>query len=356
MNDIVIPFTEVTEIIENTNKENGNISHNPEAINLAIAEKILKEYALKNVFDEDISKSHIKGDIHIHDLGMIDRFYCSGHSPEYVKKNGLKNIPTLTTSASPATNAYTLARHICCFTEFLQTQFAGAIGWEAINVFFAPFLINMNYTEIKQIAKSLIFDLAQLTGGRGGQVAFSDFNVYVSIPEHYKTVFAIGPGGKYMIIDNQDMIYKFDTQEEAKIFASTNNAKILTYEFFEKESRLFARALLEIVGEGDSDKMPIAFPKINLHINENSFVDVNARELLMIACESSSKNGCPYFIFDRNAFSVSQCCRLKIDFTEEDKKLINTPEELRFVGGQNVSINLPNIPLKVGKDMNSFYN
>ena len=58
--------------------------------------------------------------------------------------------------------------------------------------------------------------------------------------------------------------------------------------------------------------------------------------------------GCPYFIFDRNACSVSQCCRLKIDFSKEDMELINTPEELRFVGGQNVSINLPNVVLKVG--------
>lgn len=356
MNDnIVIPFSDVTDIIENTNKENGNISHSPESVNLTIAEKVLKEYALKNIFERDISRAHVAGEIHIHDLGMIDRFYCSGHSPEYIKKNGIKNIPTIATNTSPATNAYVLARHICCFTEFLQTQFAGAIGWEAINVFFAPFLVNMNYQEIKRVAKSLIFDLAQLSGARGGQVAFSDFNVYISIPEHYKKVYAMGPGGKYMVLGKNRNFYSFLTQEEAKTFAQKNNFNVLTYSSFEKEARFFARALLEIVGDGDASGMPIAFPKINLHINEKSFTDKNARELLMIACNSSSINGCPYFIFDRNAFSVSQCCRLKIDFTEEDKKLINTPEELRFVGGQNVSINLPNIPLKIGNDMNEFY-
>ncbi|MNI37304.1 Anaerobic ribonucleoside-triphosphate reductase [compost metagenome] len=76
----------------------------------------------------------------------------------------------------------------------------------------------------------------------------------------------------------------------------------------------------------------------------------------MAACESASKTGCPYFIFDRNACSVSQCCRLKIDFTEEDMKLIDTPEELRFVGGQNVSINLPNAALKVKGNINELYN
>ncbi len=354
MDKFSIDYSEVKDIIENGNKENGNTTHNPESINLTLAEKILKEYALNNVFDKEIANAHILGEIHIHDLGMINRFYCSGHSPEYIKKNGIKNIPSIPTNSLPADNAYTLVRQICSFTQFLQGQFAGAIGWEAINIFFAPLLVNMKYAKVKKVAQFLIYSLSQNAGARGGQIAFSDFNVYINIPEHYKNVYAVGANGKYMVKSN-DKIYYFDTQDEAKRFSYEKNYKILVYEDFEDEARMFARALLEIVGDGDANGMPFAFPKINLHINEQCFTDEKSKELLMIACESSSKNGCPYFIFDRNAFSVSQCCRLKIDFTEEDKKLINTPEELRFVGGQNISINLPNIPLKVGNDMNKFY-
>jgi ribonucleoside-triphosphate reductase len=354
--EVSIPFYNITEIIENADKSNGNTAHNPESINLTLAERILKEYALKNVFDRDISESHLSGEIHIHDLGMVNRFYCSGHSPEYVKKHGLKNIPTIPSNSKPANSANVLARHICSFTQFLQGQFAGAIGWEAINVFFAPLLGGMQYKEIKQLAQTLIFDLSQLAGARGGQVAFSDFNVFVTIPKHYENVFAMGAKGKYMVIDELDNIYRFDTQEETKEFAEKNDFRILRYKDFEKEAHLFAKAILEVVGEGDADGIPFAFPKINLHINEECFTNKRAKALLMVAAEASSKSGCPYFIFDRNAFSVSQCCRLKIDFTEEDKKLIDTPEELRFVGGQNVSINMPNIPLKVGTDMTAFYN
>lgn len=354
--EATIPFYNITEIIENANKENGNTAHNPESINLTLAERILKEYALKNVFDDDIADSHLSGEIHIHDLGMINRFYCSGHSPEYIKKYGIKNIPTIPSNSKPANSAAVLARHICSFTQFLQGQFAGAIGWEAVNVFFSPLLVGMNYREIKQLAQTLIFDLSQLAGARGGQVAFSDFNIYVSIPRHYEDVYAMGARGKYMVTDELETIYHFDTQEETQKFAEENGYRVLLYKDFEKESRLFAKAILEVVGEGDADGMPFAFPKINLHVNEESFTDPKSKALLMVACESSSKNGCPYFIFDRNAFSVSQCCRLKIDFSEEDKKLVKTPEELRFVGGQNVSINMPNIPLKVGKNMEAFYN
>lgn len=353
--DVTVPFYDVTQIIEHPNKENGNTTHSPEGINLTLAERVLKEYALNQVFDRDISKAHLAGEIHIHDLGMIDRFYCSGHSPEYVKKNGLKNIPAIPNSSKPANSAYVLARHICSFTQFLSGQFAGAIGWEAINVFFAPLLENLKYKEIKQLAQTLVFDLSQLAGARGGQVSFTDFNVYANIPNHYKDVYAMGAKGKFIVQDFLEDRYFFDTREEATDFADKNGYKILKYKDFAKESKLFARALLDVVEEGDADGVPFAFPKINFHINEESFTDQDTQALLMKACVASSKSGCPYFIFDRNACSVSQCCRLKIDFTEKDMELIKTPEELRFVGGQNVSINLPNIPLKVGKDEKKFY-
>ena len=350
-----IPFYDVKEMIEESNKENGNTTHCPESINLNIAERVLKEYALNKIFPEDIAKAHLSGEIHIHDLVMVDRLYCSGHSVEYVKLNGLRNVPAIPTDSKPAKTAYVLARHICAFTQFLSGQFAGAIGWEAINVFFAPLLENMPYSEIKQLAQTLIFDLSQLAGARGGQVSFTDFNVYASIPKHYQNVYAVGPSGKFMVKDNLENKYFFNTRDEAKKFAEENEYHILVYKDYAKESKLFAKAMLEVVGEGDANGTPFAFPKINFHINEESFTDPDAKALVMAACVASSKTGCPYFIFDRNACSVSQCCRLKIDFTAEDMKLINTPEELRFVGGQNVSINLPNAALKVEGDMNKFY-
>lgn len=353
--DVTIPFYDVTQIIEHPDKSNGNTTHSPESINLTIAEKIIKEYALKELFDEDVAKAHMSGEIHIHDLGMINRYYCSGHSPEYVKKHGLKNIPAIPNNSKPANSAYVLARHICSLTQFLSGQFAGAIGWEAVNVFFAPLLRNMQYTEIKQLAQTLIFDLSQLAGARGGQVSFTDFNVYANIPNHYKDVYAMIEKGKFVVQDYLEEQYLFDERKDAEEFANKNGYKILRYKDFVKESKLFAKAMLEVVEEGDADGMPFAFPKINFHINEESFTDPDTKALLMRACVASSKSGCPYFIFDRNACSVSQCCRLKIDFTAKDMELIKTPEELRFVGGQNVSINLPSIPLRSGSDMKAFY-
>jgi len=230
-----------------------------------------------------------------------------------------------------------------------------AIGWEGLNIFFAPMIRGMKYKDIKQLAQTLIFDLSQLAGAKGGQVSFTDFNVYLNIPNHYKSVLAMGNGGKYIVEDNLGGLHYLDTQEKAKEFAKEHDYKVLTYQDFDKESKLFLKAILEVSKQGDALGLTFAFPKINLHINDEAFSNPQSKALLMLACEAISEKGSVYQIFDRNAFSISQCCRLSITFTEEDKKLISTPEELRFVGIQNVSISLPNIPLQVGKDEDKFY-
>ena len=87
-----VPLYDAEQIIMHPNKENANVPHGPEATNLTLAEGIKKEYALLNVFPPEVGEAHMRGDIHLHDLGFIDRPYCSGQSLEYLKKFGL-NLP-----------------------------------------------------------------------------------------------------------------------------------------------------------------------------------------------------------------------------------------------------------------------
>ena len=81
-----VPLYDVDQLITQPNKENANVPHGPEATNLTLAENIKKEYALLNVFDQQVGDAHMRGDIHLHDLGFVDRPYCSGQSLEYIKK------------------------------------------------------------------------------------------------------------------------------------------------------------------------------------------------------------------------------------------------------------------------------
>lgn len=91
-----MPIFDLNNIIFNKTKENSNVIHNnPEAVNLAIAENTLKQYALSEIFSEDVADAHLTGKIHLHDLGYPVRVYCSAHSLEYIKKIRLKPSKSL---------------------------------------------------------------------------------------------------------------------------------------------------------------------------------------------------------------------------------------------------------------------
>ncbi|RLA98393.1 MAG: anaerobic ribonucleoside-triphosphate reductase, partial [Deltaproteobacteria bacterium] len=191
-----MPLYDVEQLILHPNKENANVPHGPEATNLTLAETIKKEYALLSVFSQEVADAHMRGDIHLHDLGFIDRPYCSGQSLEYIKKFGL-NLPHALSIAKPAKHPEVLLAHMVKFAAALQSHFAGAIGWDAVNIFFAPYLEGMSDRELRQLAQMLIFEFSQQAVARGGQAIFTDLNLYWEVPKHFRDVPAIGPGGKF---------------------------------------------------------------------------------------------------------------------------------------------------------------
>ncbi len=313
---IGMPTFDLKQLFLSKSKENSNIgTNNPEAINLTIAENTIKQYMLQEVFSKEVSDAHLKGWIHIHDLGY-PRIYCSGHSLEFLKKYGLE-LENLDTSSAPARHTRTLTGHLNTFLASMQAYYAGALGIGYLNIMFAPFLVNLPFKEIKQEAQYLIFSGSQNAFSRGGQSLFLDFNVHLGIPHYLRNIPAIGPGGKY----------------------TGKN-----YGEYEKESQLFLKALMEVWREGDYHGKVFAFPKMDLHIDSKSFEDPEQKKLLKYACEIASENGSPYFIFDRDDISLAACCRLKTEIT--DQEMIQHPEKLRFAGIQNVTINLPQCAYK----------
>ncbi|MEW6556447.1 MAG: anaerobic ribonucleoside-triphosphate reductase [Elusimicrobiota bacterium] len=315
-----IPTYNLEQIVFSKGKENSNVtSHNPEAINLSVAEIILKQYALNNIFSRDVSDAHLEGRIHIHDLGYPTRVYCSSHSLEYIKKYGLA-LENLDVISSSAKHARTLTGHLNTFLASMQAYYAGALGIGYLNVFYAPYLVGLSYEEMLQEAQYLIFSLSQSAFSRGGQVLFLDANIHTGVPSYLKNIQAIGPGGQY-----------------------TGR----TYSDYEKTAQMFAMALLEVWRRGDRYGNVFAFPKCDLHINEETFTDENQKKILEYACLVASENGTPYFIFDRDEVTLSACCRLRTQI--KDNYMIEHPESMRFCGFQNVTVNLPQTAYRAGK-------
>lgn len=321
--EITISTHDIESLIFYKNKENGNTPHNPESINLSLSGLAIKQYVLKRILPKDIKKAHLEGDIHLHDMDMYNRLYCSGHNPEYIKRYGIRNMENIPNNSKPANSAWVVARHMASATLFFTSLFAGAIGWDAVNVFLAPYTKGWDYKKYKQLAQTFIFDFAQLAGAKGGQVSFTDFNIYANVPEHYRYTYAVGKNGSYMLqLDNGEIQYFYKRKDIENVQKLNANSKILTYKDFEYEAQQICKAFLDISKEGDSRGMPFGFPKIHFHINEVVFNNPTSKELFDFACEVLSVQGNPYIDFDRNAASMSQCC-----FDGNQEVLVKNPIE-----------------------------
>lgn len=315
-----VPLYDLETLIFSKSQENSNItSNNPEAVNLALAETILKQYALQKIFTEDVTSAHMKGEIHLHDLGYPTRVYCSSHSLEYLKKYGL-DLGNLDTQSAPAKHARTLTGHLNTFLASMQAFYAGALGVGYINIMYAPYLEGMSDAELKQEAQHLIFSGSQNAFSRGGQSLFIDHNIHTGVPAYLKKIPAIGPSGKY-------------------------TGK--TYGDYEEVAQGFTKAMLTVWKEGDKHNRPFAFPKCDFHISEDTFKDPKQKEILEYACEVASINGSTYFVFDRDEVTLSACCRLRTQIN--DNYMIEHPESMRFCGFQNITINLPQAAYRAGK-------
>lgn len=379
--------------------ENSNIvNNNPEAVNMGIAELVLKQWALDTIFSPEVKRAHDTGAVHVHDLGYPTRVYCSSHSIEYVKKYGLTGLINLNTESKPARSASVLTGHLNTFLASMQANYAGALGIAYINILYAPFLVGMDEHELKQIAQELVFNGSQNAFSRGGQTLFLDFNIHTGVPSYLKKVPAIGPGGHYQLrlkdgsiaeleevlrdetgvsgYKMMDLYYddpaegrrlvlrELPDETEGMVYDPATAANleergesIVTYSDYTKESQDFCRALLQVFGEGDANGRIFEFPKCDFHVSDETFEDPSQFAIYQEACELASKNGSTYFIFDRDEVTLSACCRLRT--TISDNRMLQHPECMRFCGFQNVTINIPQASYRAartgGDIMKNFY-
>jgi ribonucleoside-triphosphate reductase len=409
---LAMPLSTIESLVIGNSKENSNItSNNPEAVNLGIAEYVLKQYNLRKVFTEEVAEAHNNGMVHIHDLGYPQRVYCSSHSVEYIKKYGLnKIVSNLQNKSNPAKSAMVLNGHIQTFLASMQSRYAGALGFGFLNILYAPMLNcpeilvegelegkqvrikkdaleamaeagSVSFTdgtpvpyfkktgevrvlnklskkEMRQIAQNLIFSASQNAFSRGGQTLFIDFNIHTGVPQYMHNVPAMGPGGKYMLEDAQGNIELVDEAPRYKgvegdsrngdVVNPGDGRKYITYgdPRMVKTSQEFAIELMKVWEDGDKYGIQFAFPKCDLHVSREALENPDEREVYDYGCRLAAKNGSTYFMFDRDGAgaTLAQCCRLKEKVT--DPYLLKHPENIRFTGFQNVTINLPQAAFK----------
>lgn len=317
------PLYDVRQLILHQNKENANTPHSPEGTNLLFAEGIKKEFSLYDVFSIDVGEAHTAGDLHIHGLGYIDRPYSCCQSLEYLKLFGLK-LPHAINSAKPAKHAEVLLAHMVRFSAILQGHFTGTIGWDALNISFAPYLCGKSDKEIRQFAQMLVYEFSQLSATRGGQALYTDIHLYYDMPLYWADLPAIGPTGK-----------------------PTGKA----YRDYTSEAQRFSRAIFEVFKKGDATGRPFILPRPLLHITGAFFREPGADDLLRQACDVAGSQGNTCFVFDRDEEKSACGCFNNVFLQQASvREELTKPWLLRQATVQSVTLNLPRLGYQAESD------
>lgn len=104
-------------------KENSNSPYSYGGLVKYVSGEVFKDYWLRYVYPENISKAYVDGDIHIHDLGGLT-LYCCGYSLTDILKIGVQGVPNIPSSA-PAKHFDSILNQIANLITVFQNEIMG---------------------------------------------------------------------------------------------------------------------------------------------------------------------------------------------------------------------------------------
>lgn len=270
-------------------KENSNMAFSLQGLNHYVSSEVSKIYWLNRVYPHEIKDAYMRGDLHIHDLGLIS-VYCVGWDLSDLLMTGFKGASGKMESAPPKHFRSALGQMVNFFYT-LQGEAAGAQAFSNFDTLLAPFIRydKLSYREIKQALQEFIFNINVPTRV-GFQTPFTNITLDLSSPAFYK---------------NHGVIIGGKLQKES-------------YGDFQHEQNLLNRAFLEVMLEGDAKGRVFTFPIPTYNITKDFDWDNPNLDLLW---KITAKYGIPYFANFINSDmhpddARSMCCRLRLDNRE----------------------------------------
>jgi ribonucleoside-triphosphate reductase len=317
-----VPLYDVDRVIQSVSGETG-MSHGPEGSSLTLAEAIKREYAIRNIFSDAVSSAHLVGDLHIENLGEVDRPTTMIGSVDFIKRHGVR-LPGGFAGSRPAKRAEVLVLHLVTYTAALQGYFSETLAWDSVNFSLAPMLVGLNQREIKQIAQGLLFELSSPAIARGGQPVRCDLHLDCEAPAYLRDLQIVGAGGE-----------KFSS----------------TYGQMEETARDFLKALFEVYLEGDGQGLPFTGPRPILHLNEGFIENPFNRGALDLVIRAATERGGVTLAFDRpgdNPASESFTARYGVGADRLQR--VNESWQWRAATLSSVAINLPRVGYRAADD------
>lgn len=269
--------------------ENANMGFSLQGLNNHIVESITSKYWLNKIYRKELRDAHIRGDLHIHDLGLLAP-YCCGWDLEAFLLHGFRGAKGKIESRPPKHLESALGQLVNLLYT-LQGESAGAQAVSSIDTYLAPFIYydNLNYKQVKKAIQRFVFNLNVPTRV-GFQTPFT--NITLDITPH-------------SLLKKQPVIIGGKMMDR-------------TYGDFAEEMEMFVEAFCEVMMEGDGAGRAFSFPIPTVNITHDFPWGSKAVNAVM---EMTRKFGTPYFAnFLNSDLSPedirSMCCRLRLDNRE----------------------------------------
>jgi len=274
-------------------KENSNMSFSVQGLNNYIASAISARYWLDKMYPDNIRQAHIKGDFHIHDLGLLAP-YCCGWDLKDLLIRGFRGVSEKVQSNAPKHFRSALGQ-IINFFYTLQGEAAGAQAFANFDTYLAPFIRydHLDYKEVKQGLQEFMFNINVPTRV-GFQTPFTNITLDVTPSP---------------LVGEENVIIGGEVMPEK-------------YKDFQDEMDMFNKAFAEVMLAGDSTGRVFGFPIPTYCIDKEFDWD---RKCLEPVWEMTAKYGIPYFSNFVNSDmkrddARSMCCRLRLDNRELRKR------------------------------------
>ncbi|WP_334110222.1 anaerobic ribonucleoside-triphosphate reductase [Thermodesulfitimonas autotrophica] len=176
----------VEEILEETSRENANVSNSPSAKMLQIAEAASKKYYLTRLIPEDFAQAHVRGDIHIHDLGFYAKtLNCIQIPLGRLLREGFNTGHGYIRPPRRPGSATALA---CIILQSSQNDMFGGQSFAFFDRDMAPYVENATDDEVYQAMEALVYNLNSMHSRAGAQVPFSSINLGTETSEAARKV------------------------------------------------------------------------------------------------------------------------------------------------------------------------
>lgn len=310
-------------------RENANLSYSFSSVFFRLAGETVAKYTLSKVYPKSVSRAHLEGDLHIHNLYMGIVGYCAGWSLKKLLHEGFNQIPGKTESRAPR-HLDTALLQMSNFMGTIQNEWAGAQAFNSVDTYLAPFVRRdgLNYPKVKQAIQTFVYNM-NIASRWGGQTPFTNITLDWLIPDDMEDE-QVPLGGELL--------------EE-------------TYGNYQEEVDLINRAFIEVYLEGDMRGRPFTFPIPTYNLTPSFGWDSDNAEFLF---EMAAKYGLPYFAnFISSGMKAgdirSMCCHLRLDLRELKRNitggLFGSADQTGSVGV--VTINMPRLGY-LSKDEDEF--